>query len=167
MSKRVIEEHLKGTGWVKKEIIDNSTGKIIDCIEDHNLIVKIGRSTLINMIAGKIANTSITKIAIGSGGTADTGVNAFNPIPPVDNDTALKKKVTIKDLVSSEVNLTGTNPIATFVGIFDCDEVNSLINECGLFFKDATTMFARHTFDTVSLKSKSNFSLKITWTIEF
>lgn len=165
--KTKIEDGFNGRGWVKKELIDNSTGKVIDTIEDHNLIVKVGRNTLIKLLAGKISSTSITKMAIGSGGTPDTNANAFNPTKPLDGDTGLKTKVIIKNLISSDVNTAGTNPIATFIGLFDCGEVNSLINECGLFFADGATMFARHTFDTISLKNTSGFSLKITWTIEF
>lgn len=161
-----IVDHFEGRGSVKKVLIDNRTGKIVKEFEDHNLIVKTGRSTLIKMLAGDI-NTSVTKMAVGKGGTADLGANAFNPIAPADGDSALTAKVTTVNISTKNVDLAGTNPKVTFVALFDCAEVNSLVNECGLFFTDGTTMFARHTFDTVSLKASSNFSLQISWTIEF
>lgn len=159
-------DHFEGRGHVKKVLIDNSTGEVIKEFEDHNLIVKTGRSTLIKMLAGEMS-TSVTKMAVGSGGTPDLGANAFNPTAPVDGDSALKTKVTMVDISTKSVDISQTNPKVTFVALFDCAVVNSLVNECGLFFVDGTTMFARHTFDTVSLKNTSNFSLQISWTIEF
>ena len=159
-------DHFEGRGSVKKVLIDNATGKVVKEFEDHNLIVKTGRTALIRMLAGEL-NTSVTKMAIGSGGTADLGENAFNPISPADGDSALTTKVATVNISTKNVDASNTNPKVTFVALFDCAEVNSLVNECGLFFTDGTTMFARHTFDTVSLKTSSNVSLQISWTIEF
>ena len=161
-----ILDHFEGRGTVRKVLIDNRTGEVIKDFGDHNLIVKTGRTALIKMLAGELT-TSITKMAIGKGGTADLGANAFNPIDPVDGDSALAQKVAIVDISSKNVDVSNTNPRVTFVALFDCAVVNSLVNECGLFFTDGTTMFARHTFDTVSLKTSSNFSLQVSWTIEF
>lgn len=161
-----ILDHIEGRGTVCKRLIDNRTGEVVKELTDHNLIVKAGRSTLIQMIAGE-QTTSVTHMAVGRGGTANLREEAFNPVEPTPNDQGLNEKVTMKQLLSKDTNLTGTNPKVTFVGVFDCTEVNSLINECGLFFKGETVMFARHTFDTVSLKRESNFSLQISWTIEF
>lgn len=159
-------DHIEGRGTVSKKLIDKRTGEVVKEFTDHNLIVKTGRSTLIQMIAGKTI-TSVTHMAVGSGGTLDHTTNAFNPIDPKDGDEALAHKEYMAELISTTTNLEGTNPKVTFVGLFDCDKVDSLINECGLFFKDQVTMFARHTFDTVSLRETSNFSLQISWTIEF
>lgn len=160
----------EGKGTVKKELIDKRTGKVVDTIVDHNLIVKTGRNTLIKMLAGEKA-TSVNKMAVGSGGTADLGANAFNPIAPIDGDASLKIPIAggngLVTVSSRTVDTTTQNPKVTFVALFDCAIVNSLVNECGLIFEDGTTMFARHTFDTVSLRINSNFSLQISWTIEF
>lgn len=161
-----ILDNFEGRGRVKKVLIDNRTGEIVKEFEEHNLIVKTGRNTLIKLIAGEMA-TSITKMAVGSGGTADLSTNAFNPVAPVDGDSALRTKVTMVNITTKTVDVASANPKVTFVALFDCAVVNSLVNECGLFFTDGTTMFARHTFDTVSLKASSNFSLQISWTIEF
>lgn len=161
-----IVDHFEGRGTVKKVLIDNRTGEVVKEFADHNLIVKTGRSALIRMLAGELTD-HITKMGIGRGGTADLGENAFNPIAPADGDTALTTKVSDVAIATTTVDLSNTNPRVTFVALFDCSVVNSLVNECGLFFTDGTTMFARHTFDTVSLKASSNFSLQISWTIEF
>lgn len=159
-------DHIEGRGTVSKKLIDKRTGEIVKEFTDHNLIVKTGRETLIEMLAGK-KSTSVTKMAVGSRGTADDTTNAFNPIDPKDSDRALGEQKHIVETMPPTTDFTETNPKVTFVGLFDCDDVNSLVNECGLFFKDGTTMFARHTFDTVSLRNTSNFSLEISWTIEF
>lgn len=160
-------DHIEGRGTVNKKLIDKRTGEIVKEFTDHNLIVKTGRNTLIQMIAGK-ETTSVNKMAIGKKGTLDLEANAFHPQDPQEGDTKLGEQVAINPVTSSDVDLTsGTNPKVTFVALFDCKKVNSLINECGLFFADGITMFARHTFDTVSLRDTSNFSLQISWTIEF
>lgn len=161
-----LNDSFRGIGTVSIDVINKDTGSVIDNICSNNLIVKTGRSTLIKMIAGNMSS-SVTKMAIGKGGTADTGGNAFNPIAPQDGDTDLYSKVSTSAITSANVDTSQTNPSVTFVAMFDCDDVDSLVNECGLFFDDNSTMFARYTFDTVSLKSTSNISLQISWTIEF
>lgn len=159
-------DHIEGRGTVSKKLIDKKTGEVVKEFTDHNLIVKTGRNTLIRMIAGEL-DTSVTHMAVGCGGTANLQDKVFEPIPPQDGNTALQDKKAMNELTSRKTDLTETNPKVTFVALFDCAKVNSPVNECGLFFKDQTTMFARHTFDTVSLKNTSNFSLQISWTIEF
>lgn len=161
-----ILDHIEGRGTVCKRLIDNRTGEVVKELTDHNLIVKTGRNTLIKMIAGE-TQTSVTHMAVGYGGTRNLQEEAFNPIPPDASNTGLNNEVKKKPLFSTKTDLSGTNPKVTFVGVFDCKEVDKLINECGLFFESESIMFARHTFDTVSLKSSSNFSLQISWTIEF
>lgn len=155
-----------GKGTVTKKLIDKSTGKVVEESTDHNLIVKAGRSAMIKILAGEL-KSSVKKMAVGARGTDDLEANVFNPIKPDDGDTALKDQKEMVEIASRKPDLNGTNPKVTFVALFDCANVNSPVNECGLFFEDETTMFARHTFDTVSLKSTSNFSLEISWTIEF
>ncbi|MGL5714940.1 MAG: hypothetical protein ACRCX2_18130 [Paraclostridium sp.] len=161
-----VKDSFRGVGTVNINVLDKHTNQVIDNRLSNNLIVKTGRNTLVNMLAGK-KNTSVTKIAIGRGGCADLTTNAFNPIPPTDGDTDLKTKILTNDIVSSEVDTTKSNPKVVFTTVFDCTDVNSLVNECGLFFSDEITMFARYTFDTISLKDSSNLLLQISWTIEF
>lgn len=161
-----ILDHIEGRGTVCKRLIDNRTGEVVKELTDHNLIVRTGRDTLIKMIAGE-TQTSVTHMAVGYGGTENLQAGAFTPVPPDPSNTRLNNEVIKKELFSRETNLKETSPKVTFVGQFDCAEVNQLINECGLFFEGEQIMFARHTFDTVSLRRESNFSLQISWTIEF
>jgi len=163
---KIFKDSFSGKGTVTKRLINKTTGEIAYEHTDHNLIVKLGRSFLIRALAGENLDVKITDMSIGKGGTSDLGVNAFNPIDPVDGDTDLLSKIKAVNIAAATTNLAGTNPKVTFTALFDCDEIDSLVNECGLHFGDAT-IFARHTFDTVSLKSSSNFSLQISWAIEF
>jgi hypothetical protein len=127
----------------------NSSGEIIETIENHNLIVKTGRSELINQIAGQGTTTGrITKCAVGSNGAP--AANPFSPVAPIDGDTGLATLVLMKDIGAITVDTTQTNPKVTFTTLFTCTETNSLVNECGLFFADGITMFARYTFKTLS-----------------
>lgn len=151
-------------GNVKIKIIDKSTNEVIEELENHNLIVKKGRSELIKILTGQ-STKKITKIAIGSGGAPSS--TPFAPTPPTDNDAGLATAVKLQNINNTQIDLNATNPKMIFTAIFDSAYVNSLVNECGLFFDDGATMFARHTFKTVPLDDSSNFTLEITWTIEF
>jgi hypothetical protein len=165
-------DSIRGRGSVFIEIIDKKTGKIVDKFGDHNLIVKVGRNQLINLIAGLCnlvpgQTSKISKIQVGSGGTA--AGTPFTPIAPQDADANLITPIAsgMNNLTSVSVDLNQTSPQVTFIALFDCSIVNSLVNECGLFFNDAKTIFARYTFKTVSLEAESNFSMQISWTISF
>lgn len=153
-----------GRGDVKITVFDR-VGKIVEVIENHNLIVKSGRSELIKRLAGTSTLVSITKCSVGSGG-APVGT-PFSPTAPVDADIALATPKYQKTIDTTTPNLATTNPQVTFSTTFDSATVNSLVNEAGLFFNDGTTMFARYTFKTVSLESGSGFSMKIDWTVQF
>lgn len=154
-----------GKGHVKIEIFDRY-GKLVKQREDHNLIVKVGRAMLLKVLAG-LERSAIMKMGVGSGGTADLGENAFNPLEPQESDITLTPLVSVKDIASRTFDDSGKNPTVTFVGLFPSSEVDALVNECGLFFDDGETMFARHTFDTTSLRESSGFKMQITWTVEF
>lgn len=162
---KVNKDHIEGKGMVLIQVIDKATNKVVKRIENHNLIVKTGRAELIKLIAKK-SSKGITKMAVGKGGTEDLEKNAFNPVPPVDSDKTLREQVYITDISSTEVDEKGTKPKVTFTALFDCSDVDSLVNEAGLIFEDGSTLFARYTFDTVSIRSSTNFSLQISWTIE-
>ena len=167
-----IQDSFHATGNVRIDVIDKRTGKIVETKEDHNLIVKVGRSQLVKMLCGQSPTISgqpilITKMAVGSGGTLVA--TPFVPIAPLDGDTALYTPIAagINALSSTTTDFNQTNPQVTFVALFDCSVVNALVNECALIFNDGTTMFARYTFQTVSLQTASNFSIQISWTIQF
>lgn len=161
-----IVDSFSGRGNVLINIRDMKTGEIVETVENHNLIVKIGRSELIKQLAGQGATTGkITKCAVGANGTYAN--DPFNPKAPVDSDTGLLQSKFMKTIGTTTVDTTQTNPKVTFTTLFTCTEVNSLVSECGLFFDNGTTMFARYTFKTISLENTSGFSMEIQWTIEF
>ncbi|MCX8074111.1 MAG: hypothetical protein N2749_00805 [Clostridia bacterium] len=169
-----IKDSFNAKGNVVINVIDKSTGEVVEKIENHNLIVKVGRQELIKLLIGQSnlvpgQTTKITKMGIGKGGVANLSTSPFTPVAPVDGDTGLYTPITngVNDLTSTVTDLNATNPKVTFTALFDCSVVKSLVNECVLLFNDATTIFARYTFKTVSLEQDSNFSLQISWTIEF
>jgi hypothetical protein len=105
-------------------------------------------------------------MAIGKGG-ANIATSPFVPVAPLDGDTTLYDQVGILNISSQEIDLVSTNPSITFTALFDSLTIDSLVNEIGLFFNDSATMFARHTFKTVSLEIGDDFALQVIWTIEF
>jgi hypothetical protein len=166
--KRSLGMHFTDSFYARGDVvrtIRDRDGNIVDVDGDHNLIVKIGRNELIKKIAGQSTLGQITICGVGSGGV--NPASPFNPIDPVDGDVDLYTKIFTKQIDTVNVVLTGTNPQVTFTTLFTCDEVNSLISECAIYFSDGTTMFARHTFKTVPLDIASGFSIEIAWTIQF
>lgn len=153
-------------GSVRFKMIDKKTGEVVEEREGHNLVLKVGKAMLVKLIAGT-ASYKITMMSIGKGGTADLGGNAFNPIPPVATDTGCKNPVKRVNISSKTVDTSATNPKVTFVALFDCSTVNSLVNECALVFNDGNTALSRYTFSTVDLRSSTGFALQISWTLEF
>lgn len=155
-------------GTVQKTLINKDTGEIVFQHTDRNLVVKTGRSEMVKLLAGTSElmlgeKTKIKKMAVGTGGAPD-GI----PSAPVDGNTSLITPVPAGkvDISSVDVDTSKTNPKVTFTALFDCDIVNAEINECGLFFNDGTTMYARHTFKSIPLLAGSNLAFQISWAIE-
>ena len=157
------EDSFSGRGDVKITLLKE--GREVEVIENHNLIVKTGRTEMIKRLAGSSGLSSITKMSVGSGGAPTS--TPFTPNTPVDADTALATPKYQKTIDTITPNLGATNPQVTFTATFDSASVNSLVNESGLFWNDGTTIFARYCFKTVSLESGSGFSMRIDWTIQF
>lgn len=163
----VISDNMNLRGNVKINIIENETGQTVETIENHNLIVKVGRSELIKLLAGQLgSNTGVIKqCSVGKGG-ADIAT-PFVPIAPTPADTALVQSVRKQDVGSVVADLASTNPRVTFTTLFNCSDVNSLVNEAALWFENSTIMFARYTFKTVPLEADAGMSMEVIWTIEF
>lgn len=163
----VISDNMDFHGNVKINVIENKTGTIIETIENHNLIVKAGRSELIKLLAGTLGSNTgaIKQCSVGKGG-ADIS-NPFVPIAPTPADTSLIQAIRKQDVGSIVTDLASTNPRVTFTTLFNCADVNSLVNEAALWFENSTIMFARYTFKTVPLESDAGMSMEVIWTIEF
>lgn len=163
----VISDTMNLKGNVLINLIENKTGTIVETIENHNLIVKTGRSELIKLLAGQLGSNTgaIKQCSVGKGG-ADVAT-PFTPIAPTAADTALLQAVRKQDVGSVAIDLASTNPRVTFTTLFNCADVNSLVNEAALWFENSTIMFARYTFKTVPLEADAGMSMEIIWTIEF
>ena len=167
MSDRVVKDGIDMRGNVLINIIDNTTKKIVETIENHNLIVKTGRSELIKLLGDQLTGNTgrIKQCSVGKGG-ADIST-PFVPIAPTAADTALLQTVRRQDIGSVVVDVTSTNPKVTFTTLFNCTDVNSIVNEAALWFDSSAIMFARYTFKTVPLEADAGMSMEIIWTIEF
>lgn len=163
----VISDTMNLKGNVLINLIENKTGTIVETIENHNLIVKTGRSELIKLLAGQLGSNTgaIKQCSVGKGG-ADVAT-PFTPIAPTAADTALLQAVRKQDVGFVAIDLASTNPRVTFTTLFNCADVNSLVNEAALWFENSTIMFARYTFKTVPLEADAGMSMEIIWTIEF
>lgn len=124
-------------------------GKIIDRIDDHNLVVDAGRIRLAELAAGK-SSACITKIGVGSGSTAEAA-----------DDTELEGQQ-LFPLTSASVD--GRD--ARFDFLIDNSQANGLkIHEFGLFCADGT-MFS-HRVRTGLIEKEDDIQIKGYWILHF
>lgn len=124
-------------------------GKIIDRIDDHNLVVDAGRIRLAELAAGK-SSACITKIGVGSGSTAEAA-----------DDTELEGQQ-LFPLTSATVD--GRD--ARFDFLIDNSQANGLkIHEFGLFCADGT-MFS-HRVRTGLIEKEDDIQIKGYWILHF
>lgn len=124
-------------------------GKIIDRVDDHNLVVDAGRIRLAELAAGK-SSACITKIGVGSGSTAEAA-----------DDTELEGQQ-LFPLTSATVD--GRD--ARFDFLIDNSQANGLkIHEFGLFCADGT-MFS-HRVRTGLIEKEDDIQIKGYWILHF
>ena len=124
-------------------------GKIIDRIDDHNLVVDAGRIRLAELAAGK-SSACITKIGVGSGSTAEAA-----------DDTELEGQQ-LFPLASASVD--GRD--ARFDFLIDNSQANGLkIHEFGLFCADGV-MFS-HRVRTGLIEKEDDTQIKGYWILHF
>lgn len=139
-------ENLKGKFYL--EIVKN--GVIIEKYTDNNLVVNGGRSSVMALLGSGTVAKQLTKIAVGTNGTA-----------PAGGDTAITGAFT-KSL--------GTVSFPTISSVkFDfsilAGEANGIaIAEFGLLSTD-DTLFARKTREVIN--KNSDIILNGSWTISF
>lgn len=146
---------IKPKGKVTLEIIRD--GKIVDRIEQENLVVNGARTVIVNLLAGanQQANT-VKKIAIGTDNTA-----------PTLSDTALGGEVARVPIIN--YNFPDFN-IVEFEAYVDQDTANNnTIQEIGLFTEgDANnpqgTLVARTVVSPIV--KDSSFAFYIRWQIQ-
>lgn len=124
-------------------------GKIIDRIDDHNLVVDAGRIRLAELAAGK-SGSYIAKIGVGSGSTQEAAT-----------DTELVEQQ-LFPLTSASVG--GRD--ARFDFLIDNSQANGLkIHEFGLFCADGT-MFS-HRVRTGLIEKEDDIQIKGYWILHF
>lgn len=77
----MMNEMLYGTGMFHVEVIDVKSEKVVETYEEKNLIVTLGKTNITKLLGGDTAGKKISKIAIGTDGTApaitDTGLTGM------------------------------------------------------------------------------------------
>ena len=63
----MMNDILYGTGMFHVEVLDASTGKVLENYEDKNLVVTLGKTNIAKLLGGNAAGKKISKIAIGTG----------------------------------------------------------------------------------------------------
>ena len=124
-------------------------GKIIDRIDDHNLVVDAGRIRLAELAAGK-SGSCIARIGVGSGSAQEAAT-----------DTELVEQQ-LFPLASASVD--GRD--ARFDFLIDNSQANGLkIHEFGLFCADGT-MFS-HRVRTGLIEKEDDIQIKGYWILHF
>ena len=139
------------TGEIHLEVCRNN--KVIEKIDDHNLVVDIGRQRLAALAAGKVGNYTesyITHIGLGSGDTAESV-----------GDTQLENQQLFP---LTSVELRGRDVQCNFF-IADNQAVGLSIRELGLFCTDGT-MFSHRVRKGV-IEKYEDIELKGFWILHF
>lgn len=169
LSTKEHRESFSGIGTVTVtpfRIVDGE--RIDEPFTKHNLIVREGRKTLIDLLLGA-TRKKLKFIRWGKGGAA-----AFpdgDPLLPFDvEDTDLDAKTAVLDKqLNTPARVTQTE--ICFTETIISDQVDSDINEAALLFEDPDTLgksiFARVTFPTNRLKSDQGTGIEIKWSIRF
>ena len=139
------------TGEIHLEVYRDN--RLIDTIDDHNLVVDAGRKRLAELAAGKVgsyAESYITHIGLGSGNTVESV-----------NDTAL---VDQQLFPVSSVEVNGRDVQCNFF-IANNEAVGLSIHELGLFCADGT-MFSHRVRQGI-IEKYEDIELKGYWILHF
>lgn len=147
-------------------IVRDRDGNTVQTIEDHNMVLNIGRNKLVRMLSGDYTGKYLKYIELGKGGT--TG-DPWTPVEPAKTDIGLTTPLV--PAVSKAVSGFdyGTDPVPTQVSfsiIFDSSEVNEIVSEAVLKFSD-NSIYAKYTFPSVYLKADKGYSMEIIWMTKF
>lgn len=160
-------EYVKMKGTPTIRLLDMANGgQVIKEYTNHNLIVKIGRSAIVKMLAGSLTNIKVAKCALGTQGV-NALVDPWLPIAPIDSEIALKHEVGIRKDVAFTMDTATPPTYVVFTTLFSSSDINDIVSEAGLFLTDGTTMLARYTFPSMYLRNDKGYALEISWKIQF
>lgn len=145
--------------------VRDRAGNIVTEHHLKNLVVEIGKKTLVRMLSGD-HTARIKSVELGTGGTSD---GVFSVVPPSPSDVALASPMTPsldKDVVGFEYKGGPPENQVDFYAVFDSYEVDEIVSEAVLKFDDGSIL-ARFTFPSVYLRADEGFSLEIVWSIIF
>ena len=157
-----------GTVTIRPFTVDASGGRIYTESVRHNLIVREGRKTLVDLLIGATSKR-LKFIRWGSGGAAKfPDGDPLDPFDVADGDLDVSTAVLDK-LLNTPQRVSPTE--IRFTETIISDEVDSDINEAALLFEDplnqAKSIFARITFPTNRLTSDQGTGIEIIWSIRF
>lgn len=142
------KEFISAKGSVFIQIWDKD-GKLIDEIQQDNLIVNVGKQGLARLLGAADTDKRVSKIGFGTDGTTAAGSNT-----------------SLTNVYSKAVNgVTYSGTSAVFSYSLELNENNGVsIREFGLFTDD-DTLFSRITRNAIN--KTSDIRLTGTWTITF
>jgi hypothetical protein len=177
------EEGFFGVGRVAVSTFSENNPENKQVVFRNNLIVKPGRSFLINLLSWNGTGTQdqrfIEKVKWGSGGA--TVLDPFTPLAVDDIGTGITTPLLTQNLSTGypqklDENGTGTtvNPLQLkYVFILLSTATLSyptsgvlLVNEATLCLNDET-VFAHVTFPSISLNNAFGTGIELTWVIDF
>lgn len=170
VSKKNHRESFEGIGTVtiRPFTIGADGERVFSETTRHNLIVREGRKTLVDLLIGA-TDKKLKFIRWGSGGAPSfPDGDPLEPYDVVDGDLDVTTMVVDKLLNTPQrVSPTEIRYTETIIS----DEVDSDINEAALLFEDplnlAKSIFARITFPTNRLTSDQGTGIEVIWSIRF
>lgn len=133
------------------QLIVRKSGKVIEAVDDHNMIVQGAKVTMARLLGESNAGKKVSKIAIGTNGT----------LPTVE-DTAITGAYT-KAIDSVSYPADGKVKFSWSIGSSEANEME--IIEFGLVCEDGT-LFSRKV-RTEALPKAADITLEGAWTISF
>ena len=128
-------------------------GVLVEEVEEHNLIVTVGRTQMAHLLAGDLTGKQITKISFGTSGT-----------PPALPDTQITNPFT-KNVIGSSYPAAGQ---VKFNWTLTTAEANGkAILEFGLICTDLTLFSRRIRESGKPINKEPDISLEGDWTIIF
>lgn len=126
-------------------------GKVIETMEEHNLIVASAKNQMAHLVGGDTSGRSVTKVAVGTSGTA-----------PAVSNTAITNAYT-KAIDSVAYPSSGQVKVSWSLGAAEAN--GKKILEFGLICADGS-LFARRIRSEV-LSKESDITVEGEWTISF